>query len=253
MNLTDFLENASADNHEALVEAQEYTETSNRTISSDVMTMLVVGVGLYGYFLDCSNDTSHPARDMCLALMDRIRTQSTFNFDPNRPKGAANRAMLDTLINTSMTEKEAQLTQLLGALSNESQYTNTPFARTQLDAVLAVRNPGVEQEVEYPGAMTPYLVTTAAQGIDVGITLTEPAAADLNVEVFIATCSDTNEQDIPDNFLRQELSIGYISIRSGNTRGALALSNRKARTYNKLFVKPNFAVDFSAQVRNNRG
>lgn len=250
--LVEFLATASSDNQQALAEAKAYSESIGKTITSDVMTMMLVSSGLYGYFYDCSKDTSHPARDICLALMDRMRTQSEFNLIPGTPKGDANNYLIDLLINTLMVEKQPELTDLYQQLRNESGVITFPFARVGLSDILSIRDPGQEQEVIYPGSAS-YLITTASQGIDVEVTLAAPAITDTNIEVYLSTCADTNDQNEPDNFLRTELSVGYIVVRQGNTQGALALSNRKVRTYNKLFVKPSFNTVLSATVRNNRG
>jgi len=249
--LKDFLATADADSGVALAEAQAYESSQGSMISSDVMTMLLVSVGMYGYFRDCSVNSEHPARDICLALMDRMRTQSDFNFMPNHPKGAANNGMIELLIDVLMTEKAAQLTALRDNLRAEAGFTTYPFDRTTLSNVLTIRSPGVEVETGYPSES--YLISSANQGIDIEVVLTDPAVADLTIEAYLETCSDTSDQNIPENFVRHELSVGNMRIKAGETRGFLALSNRKVRSYNRVFIKPQFSADLTASVRNNRG
>lgn len=251
IKLEEFLETASADNTLALEEAKAYTASHGKMVSADVMTMLLVQSALYGRFKDVSEDGSHPARDMCLAFMDRIRTQSQFNFQADHPKGQANIEMVDMLIDDLMSEDAIGLTSLKNMAMAEASESTRPFKYATLSDILAIRQPSVEEEVSYPSET--YLISTALQGADVTISLADPAVADIKFEVFLETCADTNEQDVPESFIRYPMSVGYVNIKAGDTDGFLALGARKVRTYNKFFIKPSYSVTFEASVRNNRG
>jgi hypothetical protein len=139
MTLSEFLATADVDHSTALTQAKSYEESQGNIVTSNVLTMLLVGAGLYGYFRDCSVDTQHPARGICLALMDRLRTQSEFNFIQGHPKGSVNNDMIDLLINVLMTEKQAELEALRTSLNTESSTARKPFEQVTLYDVLVAR------------------------------------------------------------------------------------------------------------------
>jgi hypothetical protein len=163
MPLIEFLATADSDHAIALTQARSLEESQGKVITSNVLTMLLVGEGLYGYFRDCSVDTQHPARDICLALMDRLRTQSEFNFIPGDPKGVANNGMIDLLISTLMTEKQAELGALRTSLTAEASTTNKPFEQTTLHDVLLTRGVCPVQPVTQSDGYATIVVTQSVE------------------------------------------------------------------------------------------
>jgi hypothetical protein len=163
MTLSDFLATADANHTVALGQVRGYEEAQENTLTSNVLTMLLVASGLYGYFRDCSENTQHPARDICLALMDRLRTQSEFNFMPGHPKGDANNGMIDLLINYLMTEKQAELNALRTSLTAEASTIITPFEQVTLHDVLLTRGVCPVQPVTQAGG---YAVIAVTQSVE---------------------------------------------------------------------------------------
>lgn len=160
MTLAEFLSTADTDHTAALGQARAFEGSQGKIVTSNVLTMLLVGAGLYAYFRDCSVDTQHPARGICLALMDRLRTQSEFNFMPGHPKGDVNNGMIDLLINALMTEKQAELEALRTSLNAEASMATKPFERVTLHDVLLAR--GVCPVVEVTQSNGYVVITTTA-------------------------------------------------------------------------------------------
>lgn len=250
-DLAAFLQTADPDAEVALAQAKAHTITEVRLVTADVLTMMLVQVGLYGVFNDVASNAAHPARDICLAVMTRLNSEAQFNFTPGTPRGDANMAMFDALIAQLMPGQAVKLTQLRQMCLNESGRVVAPFAGVTMSDILAIRNPGQEQEALYPSES--YLVSTSNQGADVVITLEAPAPHDLQMTVYLATCVDSENQHDGGSFVRVPMPAGFIHIKAGESRGFLALGSRKIRAYNKFFIKPAFDVAFSALVTNNRG
>jgi len=139
MTLKEFLATANEDHAIALTEAQAYTVQVPKLYTANVMTLLLVGAGVYGLLSDTAQDTNSPVRDICMALMDRLRSEGEFNLAPSESMGQANIAMLDGLI-AGLPDYDAQFnglkTQLLAG-AEEAQY---PFANTTLYDVLKARS-----------------------------------------------------------------------------------------------------------------
>lgn len=157
--LKEFLATASEDDSIALNEARAYNETRGHTLTSDVMTMLLVGNGLYAEFSDLANDTQSPARGIVMAFMDRVRTDSSFNFQPDHPKGQANLGMVDALISI-VPSLSTELNQLKSAVISESTETITPFSETTLYDVMITRgNVPVKEVSQMNGWVTINIAT----------------------------------------------------------------------------------------------
>jgi len=139
MTLQEFLAMASTDNAVALQEALNYTVQQPVLYTANVMTMLVAGAGVYGVLSDTAEDPDHPARDICLALMDRLRAEGEFNFAPSDPAGQSNIRMLDMLI-TLLPDNAAQLGVLKAQLIADAEQAQYPFAGTLLYTVLTLRD-----------------------------------------------------------------------------------------------------------------
>lgn len=138
MTLQEFLLTADADNATALQQAREYETTQGRFITSNTLTVYVVQLGLYSVLADTANATGHAARDMCMAVIDRLRGVSDFNFIIGTPMGDANFALLEAMKQalSQHTAALSQLEQIVTAYCNE---TVKPFANATLYDVLVAR------------------------------------------------------------------------------------------------------------------
>lgn len=111
MNLNEF---------ETIEAAQAYTSTDKIIITSNVMRMMLVQTGLYGYITTNTDDTS-------LAITDSVKTDAKFNLIDGDPLGEANKLMMDSLISTH-SEKAAELAALKAALLAYANPEHQPFA-----------------------------------------------------------------------------------------------------------------------------
>ncbi|QIB67187.1 hypothetical protein [Kineobactrum salinum] len=138
MTLKDFLATANADHSLALQEAQAFTQAVPKYYTANVMTVMLVGAGLYGMLSDTAATPEHPVRDICLALMDRLRSEGEVNLAPSDPMGQANGQMLDALI-TGLPDHATALTGLKTQLLAGAEETVYPFANATLYDVLVAR------------------------------------------------------------------------------------------------------------------
>ena len=138
MDLATFLETASPDDATALQEARQYEEVVYSLTSSEAVALLLVQNGLYGPLHDASEDPNNPARGICLAFMDSVRAESTFNWSDNTEKGLANRAMIDNLIQL-LPDLEDNLNAFKADADAEASETVKPFARVTLHDVMLSR------------------------------------------------------------------------------------------------------------------
>lgn len=139
MNLTTFLATANADHVLALQEAQAYTVAEPKMYTANVMTVMMVGAGVYGVLSDTAQDANSPVRDICLALMDRLRSEGEFNLSASDPMGQANIQMLDGLI-AGLPDYAAQLTDLKAQLIAGAEEVRHPFANISMYILLRARN-----------------------------------------------------------------------------------------------------------------
>ena len=138
MNLKEFLATASNDDAVALSEARAYSVTEYALASSETVTQLLLQSGLYGPIYDESQDMASPTRSVCLAFMDRIRTNSTFNWSPDNSKGWANRQLVETLISL-LPSLESNFQAFKSATDAETGSTANPFASVTLHDVKLAR------------------------------------------------------------------------------------------------------------------
>jgi len=139
MTLKEFLATANEDHAIALTEAQAYTVQVPKLYTANVMTLLLVGAGVYGLLSDTAQDTNSPVRDICMALMDRLRSEGEFNLAPSESMGQANIAMLDGLI-AGLPDYAAQFNglkaQLVAGAEEDARY---PFTGTTFYTVVTAR------------------------------------------------------------------------------------------------------------------
>lgn len=138
MTLQEFLLTANADHAIALQQARDYEQNKGRFITSNTLTVYVVQLGLYSALHDIANTADHAARDMCMAVMYRLRSEADFNFIVGSPMGDANLQMFDALI-TLIPAKAAELTTLKGVVTAYCNELEKPFAYISLHTVLTAR------------------------------------------------------------------------------------------------------------------
>jgi hypothetical protein len=152
MNLQQFLVSIDPDKlltpQDALTAAIAYSITEPVFITSNTLTVYVVGAGLYDVFNDIATNVASPVRGICMALMDRLRGQSEFNLSSSLPLGQANIQMLNTLI-SALPEHAVKITSLRNTLMAISNKVVFPFATTTLHDVMIVRDecPVIEMEI----------------------------------------------------------------------------------------------------------
>lgn len=139
MTLEEFLLTADADHNVALQQARAYTETQGRFITSNSLTVYVVQLGLYSVFSDVAGTANHAARDICMAVIDRLRGVSDFNFISGTPMGDANFQLLSAL-KIALPDKVAELTQLEGLVTAYCNQNITPFSKTTKHDILIARD-----------------------------------------------------------------------------------------------------------------
>lgn len=157
--LVDFLATADLDNAIALQQAQVYEGVQGRFITSNTLTVYVVQLGLYSLFVDASNTMDHAARDMCMAVVDRLRGVSDFNFIVGSPMGDANFALLAGL-KQALPDSLAQLDQLQAVVTGYCNPSVAPFINTTLHDVLLLRKQCPESSVVIEGNYA--VITTTA-------------------------------------------------------------------------------------------
>lgn len=138
MTLQEFLQTANSDNSLALSEARAYTELSGRIIKSNSLTVYVVQLGLYSVFSDIAATQGHAARDMCMAIIDRLRSEGDFNLIENTPMGVANITMLDNMI-VLIPEHSSKLAQLKTMVMAYCNTYEKPFEYVTLHTILNAR------------------------------------------------------------------------------------------------------------------
>ena len=162
MILKEFLSTASADDETALAEARAHTVTEYALATSETVTQLLLQAGLYGPIYDESQDAASSARAICLAFMDRVRTNSTFNWSPDNAKGQANRQLVETLI-TLMPILEPNFQAFKTATEAETARTVNPFAAVTLHEVKLVRGTCPAVPVTQSGGYAVITTTAAAE------------------------------------------------------------------------------------------
>lgn len=139
MNLKEFLETANVDDELALQEAHAYVQSSPNLYTANVLTAMLVGAGVYGALSNSASTPDHPVRDICMAVMDRLRSEGQFNFSQNHPIGVGNTQMLDALI-AGLPAHATALTDLKTQLLAGAEVVNYPFAGVTLYDVLTARD-----------------------------------------------------------------------------------------------------------------
>nr|BDD44145.1 hypothetical protein 17 [bacterium] len=139
MNLSDFLSAANDDDAKALAEARAHIEQRHRLLTSDVVTMILLQTGTYAVLEGAAAGPDRPAKYICKAVLDRVRTNSLFNFMPGDEKGELNLGLLDSMINSLLIEHADALTNLKAAILSETSAAIKPFENATLYEVKKAR------------------------------------------------------------------------------------------------------------------
>lgn len=138
MTLQEFLSTASQNNQEALDAAKTVTTVTGRLISSGILTIETVKLGLYSVFNDVAATVGHPARDMCMAISHRLRTDTEFDFIQGTPAGDDTIAMVDMMA-MLIPEKAAEFASLKTFGIAQCNSVEFPFAYATLHTVMSIR------------------------------------------------------------------------------------------------------------------
>lgn len=200
---------------QTLVEIQEYTETSTRMISNKTMALLLRGTRTYLLVhevaqgkRDIDKDgviSNHPAKELCLLIVNSLAGSSTdnndFNFIIGNSKGDAIIADTEHLRDVALIEYKPQISALLDACISHCNIESKPFesvSQPQLDiakALVTLRaSMPVSVQVTYPSA--DYITHEKNKAVDVEVNIVEPIPVADNI-TFI--CHSANEEPLTDS------------------------------------------------------
>lgn len=142
-NLKTFLETASENHEQALIEARQHPVNEGRLIPATTMNQLLASFGLLEPMWDIQADKNHPnaaARSSCIAVLLSIQGNHEFNFIHGTVAGEGNKALLSQMIEVTMTEYAQQLIQFRATVLALANKTTYPFANVTLHDVLVARD-----------------------------------------------------------------------------------------------------------------
>lgn len=230
-----------------LAEIKVFSVPLDQVYNSNDMAIILAFNDLYLYF---KNNTG----EFQTAFYDRVKTQSNYDFRSNTQDGQILQGMLNVMIATEphVTHK-SNLENLKLTLQNGADGVLYPFAdviQSDIDSILTILNIQ-KQECIYSSGMS-YIITTPSQGIDVDINT--DTDIDCSFTAYLMVCADTNDQTDISNYspINGDNPV-TTPIKSINGKATIALSNRKVRGFNKLFIKPSKPCTFTAEAKANRG
>jgi hypothetical protein len=183
----------------------------------------------------------HPLYSIADGIIGVIESDSYFGMDERTKVGQGNHDLIQGLVDAGFfSVEQAQ------SFKDLRYSTKTPYAdKTQADwdALDAVA-PATREASSYEDGN--YLITTNNQGLDVIVS----TDVDCRVRVDLWVCVDNGNQNDINDYANMG-TVGYIKTHNG--RGALALSSRKVRMYNKVFVTPDVESILDVSVKKNRG
>ena len=170
------------------------------------------------------------------------KSDGKWTVDPRKEAGQLNRGAAWHLLNNGV------LTQaVIDMFFKIGTRVTKPFANAtqeDWDAEIAL-NAIVEQEVTYPSES--YILTTGQQGIDIEIN----TDVDCTFTCYLAVCNDQANQNDSASYMRYNQAVGVA--KSDNGKAIISLSNRKVRTFNRLYILPSAVCEFTATASSNRG
>lgn len=117
-------------------EARDYPYTGQRFISKSTMSLYLDKVDLFLYIIEVAQGKHdgieiHKAKSACLMIVKALDSGNSdgkdFNFIQGHPLGDGVIKKLDTMINETMTEKAAELTQLKAICINHCNPVSKPY------------------------------------------------------------------------------------------------------------------------------
>lgn len=139
MILADFLKEANPDHDLALKAAHEKYITVGSLVPAATFNHWLGACDLSGIVEDVANDKTHPARHKMVSVRNNILGGEPFNFIQTAQTGRDTIAMVEDLINNTLSEYAPALIWLLNraiTYSNEKQF---PLAHVTLHDVLVER------------------------------------------------------------------------------------------------------------------
>lgn len=141
MNLKDFLNTLPELSHiEALEAANNYSVDTGQLIDATTVNGALTDFKLITVLKDVSDDTTHPARDVCLGVYTGLLGNHPFNLMQNSFTGQRALAQLNWLIETGLPEHSTALSQFRDLMLWRANIVSYPFANATLHDVLIERS-----------------------------------------------------------------------------------------------------------------
>lgn len=233
-------------NFATLALAQEEPFIVRTEFTSNVLTMYLLRCDLLDDVLDATTG-------ILRGFKIRIETVSSFDFRDNTDDGIANIASIDHLIfqEPSVSILKVKLQALRNILLSEANKVTYPLANTTKEEFAAAKAKAAikKQECTYSNGIA-YESASSNQGLDILINTN----IDCDFVAYLSVCDESDDPKSNENYfpVGGERPI-TIPVKSINGRLKIALSAKKVRAFNKLYIKPSMACVFTANVKTNRG
>lgn len=185
----------------------------------------------------------HELYSIADGIIGVIESDSYFGVDETTEVGQGNHQLIDVLVlKNFFTQAQADAFKVL-------RYSNTyPYKdKTQADWDALDAPEPVEQEVVYGGET--YVIRTSNQGLELDIVIND-GSVDNVFDVRLEVCEvDQGQHDLNNWF---EITNAFTPIRQGKGsrfKWVIEASSKRIKTYNKLYLMPRKAVDFTATVK----
>ena len=139
MTLQEFLTTAPQDHQLALEAANNYSVTIGQLIDATTVNGALTDFKLITVLKDISENTTHPARDICLGVYTGLLGNHPFNLMQNSFTGQRALAQLNWLIETGLPEHATALSQFRDLMSWRANVVSYPFANVTLHDILIER------------------------------------------------------------------------------------------------------------------
>jgi hypothetical protein len=141
MQLSDFLQTASPDHVQAVIEAHAYTTTTGHMLDATSVNGYLSAFKLLGVVKNIAeNHPTHSAYETLLAVWVALQGNHPFNFKMGNIVGDGNIAALNRLIDVDLTEHAPALRMFRDTVLYYANTVTYPFAGITLHDVLLSRN-----------------------------------------------------------------------------------------------------------------
>ncbi len=256
-----------------LVDIQAYAETATRMISNKTMGLYLRGTAMYlivheiaagkldiAVLDDMQKPTSaftnHPAKELCLLIVNSLAGSTTdnddFNFIRGNSIGDAIIADTENLRDNTLVEFKPRVAALLNKCLAHCNITSQPFltvTQADVDAAKARLNPSTE-EATYPS--DDYILNKHRVNTSIEITITEPLPF---TDTISFTCQSGNTEvvnEVPETSYSTNLTTRAIIPVPANFVGSLdtGISLKSLKTKVKAFGASKYNRNFSAKIYN---